>query len=237
MKVWISDARSASGEAILRALRAEGVECLSPELPAIASDADVIRAAREHGAPDALIVTPRAVRPLTLENATEEQVYNSFYENLQNAFLLTRYVGGEMAKAGKGRILYVGSIHAEKPTGASFTFSAAMGAMKMLSMEAALQLGRSGLTCTYLEVGPVEGDEPLMDSEISPIYDNAAPQMAHKKCPTWDDIAQYALYFLKEPGHLLNGSSVRLEDGFTLNYRPREGGDPDWTCSLPEDAS
>lgn len=236
MKFWVSDAHTRSGEALIRALDAAGMEWVAPELPPIATESEVIHAVHEHGVPDVLVFTPRYIEPLSVEHSTEEQVSGAFYKNIMNVFLLNRYLGGAMAAKGGGRILYVGSIHAEKPNGACFAFSSAMGAMKMLCMESALQLGRSNMECVYLEVGAVEGDEELFDNVISGKYDNTAPQMAHQKNPTWDDVAEYALYFAKAPGTMINGASIRLDDAFTLNYRPRTGGDPDWTSSLPEDA-
>lgn len=244
--VMIAEAGSASGMALIDRFAPEGArfilnseagtDALVPALeklhaagcPAIAAGADLCspretaalldRAERELGTVDVLIHNRRAVRPAMVETCDEERFLSVLNANAKSAFVVTQAVGRQMAAKRSGKIVYIGSIHAEKPTGASFAYSVSQGAIKMLCREAALMLGRHGINVNLIELGPLEGDDVRFRSGISALYEDYRYKVPNAVLGTYADVANLALYLSSAEADFLNGADVRLDGGFLMHY-------------------
>jgi len=245
--VWITDADSRSGKALLLRLAAEGAalllgsdsggsdiaqelaqarragarvrvctvdDCRSAEVARMLDEAE-----QELGPVDVLIHNRNLVRPISVEHGEEEVFREVMNANAKSAFVCAKEAGRRMtARQAGGRIVFVSSIHAEKPTGMSFAYSASKGAVKMLAREASVVLGRHGIGVYSIEFGPVEGDGDLFRSDLSKLYDLYRYKVPSAVLGTYDDLAELALFLAGDGARYLNGADIRMDGGFLLHY-------------------
>ena len=145
-------------------------------------------------------------------------------ENAKSAYLLTVAVGNDMAKYGNGKIVYVSSIHCDKPTGSTPMYSVAKGCINMLCKEAALFYGRKGVQCNIVEAGAIEGDAEIFESTFSNLYvmDLMDKKVPRKKAGTQEEIAGVAAFLASDDAAFVNGANIRADGGFMLHYGFRD---------------
>lgn len=244
--VFITDSDSSSGKAVISRLSQNGAAFilnsysggteLTRELAliheagsqAIVVNIDLCKSAevanmlqfaeQQLGKVDVLIHNNKAVCPSTVEHGEEEIFLRSLNVNAKSAFICTQAVGKQMREKQAGKIIYVSSIHAEKPTGSAFTYSLSRGAVKMLSKEAALVLGRFGVSVNTIELGPLEGDDELFQSTISTLYNEYEYKVPNAVLGSYDDLAELVLFLTSDEARYINGSDIRLDGGFLLHY-------------------
>lgn len=230
-RILITDAGNAVGQALGRYYldKGEDVTVIGGSLPgAVEIRAEpwteqgmkaVCDALEKQGAPDAMIITARHIDRTSVLEGPEDAFDRMLNRNAKAAFLLTQAVGACMAENGGGAIVYIGSVHGEKPTGASLGFSCAMGALGMLNKEAALQLGRRGVHTALVEFGPLAEDEAIMDSTLTPIYDGFVQSIPRRRAMETGELGPIVDALIASPA--LNGASLRADGGFTLKYMDR----------------
>jgi 3-oxoacyl-[acyl-carrier protein] reductase len=244
--VFLTEADSSAGRAIFRRLSAEGASfilnsasgggAIRDELDrSLASgrkamvvnidtcsrddvDRMLDRAAREIGEVDVLVHNNDLFEPGTIEHGGEDWFRRLIDYNAKSAFICAQAVGRRMAGRRRGRIVFVSSIHAEKPTGSSFPYSASKGAVKMLAREAALQLGRSGVHVNTIEFGPVEGDDERFRSDLSLLYEHYRTKVPNAVLGTHDDLAEAVLFLASDASRYVNGADIRVDGGFLMHY-------------------
>ncbi|WP_059045683.1 SDR family NAD(P)-dependent oxidoreductase [Paenibacillus rubinfantis] len=192
----------------------------------------VLLAERELGPLDVLIHNNDRLVSMSIEGGPEPSYREVINANAKSAFLCARAAGKVMAPRESGCILFVSSIHAEKPTGSSFAYSASKGAIKMLAKEAALELGRHGIRVNTIEVGPLEGDNERFQSSLTTLYRSYDTKVPSARLGTAEDIANVACFLASEEARYVNGADLRLDGGFLLHYmdhkmkQPRSGDSP-----------
>jgi glucose 1-dehydrogenase len=244
--VFITDADSGSGKAILHQLVSEGAHfilnspsngeeirldleqchaagsktvvinidlCSRSEL-----DATLEQTALQLGTVDILVHNNNLVKPASVETCEEEVFLEILNANTKTAFVCTQSIGKQMIDQQSGKIIYVSSIHAEKPNGSSFAYSASKGAVKMLASEATLLLGRHGITVNSIEMGPVEGDNVAFASTFSSLYDSYEYKVPNAVLGTYEDLASLVQYLASDESRYLNGAAIRLDGGFLNHY-------------------
>ena len=244
--VFITDSDSSSGKAVLSRLSQNGAHFilnsysggveLTRELALIreaglqaivvnidlgksAVVADMLQFAEQQlGKVDVLIHNNNAVYPGSVEHGEEELFLQSLAVNAKSAFICTQAVGKQMREKQAGKIIYISSIHAEKPTGSAFTYSLSKGAVKMLSKEAALVLGRFGVSVNTIELGPMEGDDKLFQSSISTLYNEYEYKVPNAVLGRNEDLAELVLFLASDEARCINGSDIKLDGGFLLHY-------------------
>ena len=244
--VFLSDADSPSGRAILVRLSEEGASLLlisdsngadiAEELELCRArgtsalvdrvdlcDGDQIgrlldRTERTLGPVDVLVHNCSLVLPTSVESCDERTFDESLNVNAKSAFIASQAIGARMAARGAGTIVFVGSIHAEKPTGSAFAYSAAKGAVQMLSREASLALGRYGINVNHIQMGPVRGDDAVFRSDISTLYEDYEYKAPSTELATHGDLASLIVYLSGDEAKHLNGADIRLDGGFLNHY-------------------
>jgi glucose 1-dehydrogenase len=166
---------------------------------------------------DILVHNSNVVQPMTIADGDISTYRRLMDINVKSAFLLAQSYGSQRVIEG-GRLIFVSSIHDEKPTGVSFAYSAAKGALLMLAREAALDLGRRGVAVTVVEVGPVAGDDRRFASELSDVYRDFQRKIPSTQLGTPDDIAHLVGFLALPASAFLNGANIRLDGGFSLHY-------------------
>jgi glucose 1-dehydrogenase len=244
--VFITDADSRSGKAFIKRLADEGAHFilnsvsngkdLTPSLKvcqvkgskALIVNIDLCKgaeinamlenAAQRLGTVDVLLHNNNVIKPASVENCEEDRFLEILNANAKSAFLCAQAVGKQMAAKQSGSIIFVSSIHAEKPTGSSFAYSASKGAVKMLTLEASLILGRHDINVNVIEMGPVEGDDAVFKSDISSLYDHYRYKIPNAVPGTYGDLAELALFLCTDEARYVNGADIRLDGGFLMHY-------------------
>jgi glucose 1-dehydrogenase len=181
-------------------------------------DAVLDGAAEQLGTVDVLVHNNNVVKPISVETGEEELFLEIMNANAKSAFICTKAVGKHMEAKQSGKVIYVSSIHAEKPTGSSFAYSASKGAVKMLSREASIVLGRHGVNVNSIEFGPVEGDDIAFKSDISTLYDSYEYKVPNAVLGSYDDLAQLVLFLATDEARYINGADIRMDGGFLMHY-------------------
>ncbi|OZB90823.1 SDR family NAD(P)-dependent oxidoreductase [Paenibacillus sp. XY044] len=220
--VEIAAARAAGSSVIVKSL----------DLSIGANAGQLVETAEELGGLDVLVHNNDLLAPATVETCAETLFHEVMNANAKSAFLCAQAAGKAMAPRQSGCIVFVSSIHAEKPTGSSFAYSASKGAVKMLAKEAALELGRHGIRVNTIETGPVEGDDERFRSPLTTLYHSYETKVPRGQLGSAEDIAHAAGYLASAEARYLNGADLRLDGGFLLHYmdhkmkRPKGGDSP-----------
>lgn len=244
--VFVTDADSPSGQAIVQRLADAGarfilnstsdgehIRQLLEHLQQKGSETVVInvdlcqrsavaaaleQASHQTGSVDVLVHNNDMVKPISVESGDEQSFFNVLNYNAKSALMCTQAVGEIMAAKKSGKIIYVSSIHAEKPTGSSFAYSSSKGAVKMLAHEAALVLGREGIQVNTIEMGPVEGDDERFASDVSHLYQDYQYKVPGTVLGTFDDLANLVLFLACDASRYINGADIRMDGGFLMHY-------------------
>lgn len=169
----------------------------------------------------ALVHTDNAIFPSSIETIAEEDFKRTLDINTKSAFITTKVFGGYMGDHGSGAIVYLSTIHGEKPTGCAFAYSVGKGAVKMLCKEMALFYGRKGVRTNILEVGLTEDQRDLLDSTISPFNYDAETKIPLKRLANAENFAGAAVFLLSEDAAFINGAELRIDGGHLLYYGDR----------------
>ncbi len=243
--IYITEGCSAVGAAIARRFADEGVQNLAlgnacPELikelenkgvkvlnitreVVHYEDADAVLAQILEVFPrvDALIFNNNMAVKTCVEKMDHDLFIEQMNYNAKAAFVLTRTFGEHMGSYGNGKIVYVSSIHDDKPTGSTPAYSIAKGAITMLNKEAALFYGRKGVQTNVVELGALEGDDQIFDSTFAGQYVYMDKRIPRKKAGTPEEIAGTVSFLASEDANYVNGASLRVDGGFMLHYRFR----------------
>lgn len=244
--VFITDADSITGQALIHRLAAEGArlilnsesggaaiadeldQCRSSGSEALTAAVDLCDASQVNrlldqaeqawGCIDVLVHQTNLILPATVEQCDDQSFQRILDANAKSAFIVSQATGRRMAAKGRGVIVFVGSIHAEKPTGSSFVYSAAKGAVQMLSRELSLALGRHGIRVNHIQLGPLAGDDEILRSDISTLYEDYQYKVPGTELVTGEDLSGLVVYLASDEARHLNGADIRLDGGFLNHY-------------------
>ncbi len=222
--VLITDAASEFGQILLRRFSEEGAIPVGVDSRAITkSDVDriVSDAVSRYGHIDVLVHNNNSIAPKSIEHCSDSEYDKSLAVNAKSAFLFTQAVGRLMKERRYGKILYVSSIHDEKPNGADFSYSVAKGAIKMLMREASIDLGIYDINVNVLSAGALLGDDQRFKNDRTPLYEQMAEMIPNKTPGTYDQLADIALFLSSDEAKMINGSDLSADGGFLQSYFPR----------------
>lgn len=168
-----------------------------------------------------LIHSDNVVFTSSIEEISEENFKNILDRNAKSAFITTKVFGEHMAKRGEGAIVYLSTLHDEKPTGSAFAYSVGKGAVKMLCKEMALFYGRKGIRANLIEMDCIEEDQVLFDSFISPFHYEAASRVPQRRLAKSEDFVGAVAFLLSEEANYINGAELRIDGGHLLCYLDR----------------
>lgn len=168
-----------------------------------------------------LIHTDNYIFRSSIEEISEEDFKTAVDRNAKSAFISTKIIAKAIAENGGGAILYLSSLHDEKPTASAFTYSVGKGAVKMLSKEMALFFGRKGVRSNLIEMDYTKEQEELLDSMISPFNYDAGTKIPLRRLATPEDFAGLAWFLLSDEASFINGADIRVDGGHLLYYGDR----------------
>ena len=156
-----------------------------------------------------------------IEEVTEEQWDRNAYEGPVAALIVTKVFGMILRESGMGgAIIYLNSIHAEKPAGKGVLFSIACGAVQMLNREFNQDYGEFNVNTYFIERGPTDHD-PDGRSDVSPLYYGVDLRYPQRKMPKDGYLNGLIAFLLTDAAAPLAGSDLRADGGFVGYYGHR----------------
>ena len=155
-----------------------------------------------------------------LEQMTEEDFASARDDGVLSAWSVTRVFGGIFREKGDGVLIYLNSIHAEKPVGRGSLFSMGCGAVQMLAREVNQDYGPRGVRSFFIQRGITETD-PDGRSDISPIYFGVDKRYPLRRMPDKGYLNELLAFLLTPAAAPLAGSDLRADGGLTMYYGER----------------
>lgn len=155
-----------------------------------------------------------------LEKTDEEKAARARDEGVMAAWCVTKTAGAILRKKGSGSIIYVSSIHAEKPMGYGTLFSAGCGAVQMLNREVSQDYGTAGIRSFFVQRGPSETD-PDLKSDLTDLYYGTHLRYPDRRYPEPGNLNGLLSFLLTPAAAALKGSDLRADGGMTLYYGQR----------------
>lgn len=165
-----------------------------------------------HPAPERILGSVEAVSEADWRRAADE--------GPMAAWCVTKVFCGLMKDNGGGSMIYLNSIHAEKPVGFGALFSMGCGAVQMLSREAAQDYGEFGVRTFFIQKG-ISAADPDSKSPVSNLYFGADLRCNGRTLPAPDGLNALIAFLLTPGAAALSGSDLRADDGATLFYTHR----------------
>ena len=218
--VVITDTREQPARDAAEYLRNQGYAVIEndPDTGVKLSDEAALNAWADEIGELAGVIHPAPPRILaTVEGATEAQWEIAREEGVIAAWAVTKVFCGRMMAAGRGSMIYLGSIHAEKPVGGGFLYSIGCGATLMLCREVSQEYAQYGVSSYYVERGPLSGEESSQ-SDLSNLYYGVDLRYPQRKIPGSDYLNGLLAFLLTDAAWPLNGADLRADGGMTMFY-------------------
>lgn len=130
-----------------------------------------------------------------------------------------------LKKAEHGRIINLASIHAKRPTGFDAIYGSSKGGIKMLTREAALALGRYGITVNTLSPGAVKIAPRETKAGINKTagrmdleFNNYPPSgFLSGRVGSPPDMGYIIVFLADERSQFITGSVLRADGGAMMN--------------------
>lgn len=158
--------------------------------------------------------------PGGIEEVSAEDWNRAADEGPMAAWCVTKVFCGLMQENGGGSMIYLNSIHAEKPVGHGALFSMGCGATQMLAREAAQDYGAFGVRVFFIQKG-ISQTDPDGKSPVSTLYYGADLRCASRRLPGADSLNGLVAFLLTDEAAALNGADLRADDAMTLFYTHR----------------
>ncbi len=220
--IIITDLRTREARDALAYFDEQGWEALAvPEDVRLWDEAALSAFAQAHAQRLAAVIHPAP--PLLscgFEEADEAMFARAFDDGALAAWCVTKVFGGIFREMGEGAIIYLNSIHAEKPMGRGFLFSINCAAVQMLQREANQDYGPFGVRTFFVQRG-VSQDDPDGKSDVSPLYFGVDMRYPSRRLPERGSLNDL-LAFLTTPGAApIMGGDLRADGGMTMYYGHR----------------
>lgn len=153
-----------------------------------------------------------------ISELTGQSFEQNYDKNIIPALTASQVFGKLMERGGQGKLVFIGSIHDEKPSGFAPLYSMTMGAVKNLSREAALSLGTKSISSVFVELGPLQEETYAPSSEYTTFYEGYRYKIPSGEAGKAEDVAELCSFLLSSRCRFVNGAEIRMDGGLTLHY-------------------
>ncbi len=170
-------------------------------------------AVKLYGKVDVLVNNAGVSSPKTIANMEMDEWNKILDINLNGCVIGMKYVISEMKKAGGGSIINISSIGGLVGMAGTSPYTAAKGALRVLSKSAAVEYGKDKIRVNSLHPGIVVTPmtEPSMKDAL-PFY-KTYTQLPYFGEP--EDIAYGALFLASDESRFMTGSELVIDGGWT----------------------
>ena len=158
--------------------------------------------------------------PGSVETVTEEQWERAANEGPLSAWCVTKVFCGLMREKGGGSMIYLNSIHAEKPVGNGVLFSMGCAAAQMLCREANQDYAESGVRTFFIQKG-ISSTDPDSRSPVSNVYFGTELRYPQREMPGEGYLNGLIAFLLTPEAAPLSGADLRADGGMTMFYTHR----------------
>ena len=152
-----------------------------------------------------------------LEQSDEGLAAKARDEGVMAAWCVTKAAGAVFRAKKSGCLIYIGSIHAEKPVGRGALFSMGCGAVQMLAREACQDYGQFNVNVYFIQKGVTAAD-PDSRSPVSAVYYGTDLRYPKREMPKDGHLNGLIAFLLTPEAAPLSGSDLRSDGGMTLYY-------------------
>jgi glucose 1-dehydrogenase len=156
----------------------------------------------------------------SVEEVSEEQWNRALNEGPLSAWCVTKVFCGIMKENGGGSMIYLNSIHAEKPVGNGALFSMGCGAVQMLAREANQDYGQFHVNIFFIQKG-ISRTDPDGKSPVSNVYYGVDLRYPSRELPPEEYLNGLIAFLLTPEAAPLSGSDLRADGGMTMFYTHR----------------
>jgi len=173
------------------------------------------------GAPDVLINNSAVQSWKPLLTLLEEEWDKTLRTNLKGTFLCTQRVAHYMAKAGRGRIVNIGSGCNKVPFPNLVDYTSSKGGVEMFTRVAAVELGIYGITVNCVAPGTIEIERTR--AEAPDYAETWAPLIPMRRIGRTTDVANAVVFLVSPAAEFITGQTLYVDGGlFTQGVWPYE---------------
>jgi len=148
--------------------------------------------------------------------ASEETLQRMFDVNVKGVFLGAQIAARAMAPRGRGVIINLGSIAGLRGTGGFAHYNMSKGAVRLLTMSLADELGRKGIRVNSVNPGIMETrmnveDDPVIGSEVN---DEVLGLIPAGRWGRPGEVADACLYLASDLARYVMGTSLVVDGGY-----------------------
>ncbi|QRG67026.1 glucose 1-dehydrogenase [Brevibacillus choshinensis] len=217
-KVIATDVQVESLNQMVREIRADGGDAVALKHDVTSEEewkSVIAEAVRQYGKVDVLVNNAGVASPKTIANM-EMAEWNKIMDiNLNGCVIGMKYVIPEMQKVGGGSIINISSIGGIVGMAGTSPYTAAKGALRVLSKSAAVEYGKDRIRVNSLHPGIVVTPMtlPSMEEGGAIPYYQTYTQLPYFGEP--EDIAYGALYLASDESRFMTGAELVIDGGWT----------------------
>jgi NAD(P)-dependent dehydrogenase (short-subunit alcohol dehydrogenase family) len=244
-KVVVTGAASGIGEAIVRALIAEGcravvggdinverLEMLEAELDGafVGVSADVTREAEverlvaacldRHGGLDVAFNSAGSGRGGTIVDLAEADWDYTVDLCLKGTFLSLKHEARPMLAQGRGAIVNIASLNAHVPAYGFSSYSSAKAGVEMLTRSAALEMTEAGVRVNALLPGLVDTPLTARVRENAALLEGFMERIPMRRSANPEEIARPALFLASDDASYISGANLVVDGAWEVTGYP-----------------
>lgn len=167
----------------------------------------------DFGAPPDLCYCAGVPRDSLVPNITNDRWNEVLETNLFGAFYAVRALAMDLAAAGDGRIVLIGSVTASKGNPGQASYAAAKAGLEGLARVVAAEFGRHQLTCNVVSPGLIAGR--MVDEIAQPQREALVRSSLLRRLGQPEDVAQLVAFLMSPAGKYITGQTIPIDGGLT----------------------
>lgn len=135
---------------------------------------------------------------------------------LVSGFNMSQLVARHMVeKKIKGKIVFISSVHAERPYAQSVAYNAAKAGINNMSRTIAAELAKHRINCNHIEPGWINtpGEHTAFGAEM---IEREGPNLPWGRIGTPEDIGKAAAFLCSDEADYISGAMLRVDGVFVL---------------------
>ena len=207
--------RSTEPDETVKAVEAEGVECLAVKADISSFDEAeaLVNAAKEKfGSVDVVVNNAGITRDTLLMRMSEEDFDAVIDTNLKGCFNMVKHASKLMLKQKSGSIINMSSVIGLIGNAGQANYAAAKAGIIGITKSAAKELAARGITCNAIAPGFIETDMTAVLSDK--VKENILANIPLKRMGKPEEIAQTAVFLAKSP--YITGQVITVDGGMVM---------------------